>query len=268
MKYFILLFLMCTFQVRNETRTSLNLIMLDGVRLSEFKNNFIMIKPEMDIILGNNEECTVSNPSNISLPAYSDILAANRQNVNNNWMKGTLRYPTIIDSYYNDIFMVTFWNRIGDIYSKNKVPFPGKIIEPNKYIPGKLYDSEIHKEALKNRKKLNIIIYSDIDTAAHYSSWNLYIQKINNSEQYITELMNKRPNDIFIIATDHSRSNNRWKDHGTPWPESKYIWVMIKSKKEHFWMFYNLTKNCNHIELGKVLFKFMSQNFSIINRSK
>jgi len=85
-----------------------------------------------------------------------------------------------------------------------------------------------------NRPRVLYIGFGDTDEWAHAGRYELYLDSIHRSDQYVKELWETvqsmpqyRGSTTLVLTVDHGRGSDAdsWKSHGEKVPDSKHIWL-------------------------------------------
>lgn len=214
-------------------------IAVDGVRESEA----YLLKIEREGMFVNwHSNCKVSQPYNVSLPAYASMFSGKAQaNIRNNYFRGALENPTLFQEYPSELYSA--WPLIVNVMgNKSKATIvPGSVYD---YEDFRIFESYIKKT---KRPKFTFMHLGDSDEFAHIGSWHDYIESIKNARHYIYQIIAEneahKPNEtVYVVLTDHGRGSGRaWRNHGAWYPNSSKIWVQIVSPRS-----YSL-KDCSHV---------------------
>jgi Sulfatase len=213
-------------------------------------------------------EMTVSNPVNISLPAYQSIMAGFPQNCFSNSCDrtpaATLQERILSELNLKKDQVVTFasWNAIAlaveheagrTTVNAGDVSFEDETIDPeveklnnaqtrDRAIWSDVrYDKHTFAQALyylkKHQPRFLYISLDDSDEWGHQANYPEYVKTLHQYDDWMKELLNTLPtlgkygqSTSVLITTDHGRGNGeRWKDHGPSLPESKFIWLFART---------------------------------------
>lgn len=92
---------------------------------------------------------------------------------------------------------------------------------------------------------------NDSDEWGHLNEYDKYVKALQNYNRWlyelqkmIIELSQQLGTTHLIVTTDHGRGTKKdWVHHGSGYPESKYIWIYLKS--------FGSTGSAPHLELGE-----------------
>lgn len=211
----------------------------------------------------NGSEDTVSNTRLISLPAYQSIMAGKTTGCRSNSC-GRIQVETLQENILGklnlkktEVATIASWEEIPNAVehqeghtfvnaglreiNEGKVDSTTTLLNKKQREDSPSWDGRkdeyTYAHAINylrnNRPRFLFISLNDSDEWAHKGNYPQYIATLKGYDDKIKGLFatlaamgDYGRSTTVIITTDHGRGNgNRWKDHGTGSPESKYIWI-------------------------------------------
>lgn len=180
---------------------------------------------------GTAQQCVVSQPFNLSLPAYSTVFSGKHdRRIRNNWWNGRVRNQTLFDRFPS-AQLFSSWRPIRNVMAATHRAFRyfmhfGKGIGSDDLV----MDGFLRQY---NGSKFTFVHFVDADDFAHmqmHGSYKTLIKQESEKSLQIMEHVHQKngPDTMFVIFTDHSRGEGKlWHSHGTGIPGSDKIWIMI-----------------------------------------
>jgi hypothetical protein len=301
--FFILSFIGCGSTQTIDNGKNVIFITLDGVRWQEvfhgsdpklnggatesvvFKKLFQRLSTS-GLVMGDRDsgsEMTVSNPYNISLPAYYSMMTGATQSCDSN---GCERTPTTtlqetilkelnlqpiqvasiaswapielaVQHEENKTFVNTGNYELNDGSNDAELSSINQLQTADHPSGSSVrHDQYTFMQAMrylkKNKPRFLYMSLNDADELAHAGDYPGYIKVLTQYDEWISEIFDALADmsdygqaTTVMITTDHGRGNgNKWTDHGTNVPESKYIWLYAGGS--HFKRVATPNKNYNH----------------------
>jgi hypothetical protein len=235
------------------------LIAVDGVREQEAAPEYLSImkllqdKGYATSARGKEQGCTVSQPYNISLPAYASVFSGKVQkDIRKNTFRGVLKNPTLFTRYRESILFST-WPNITQVMGNSSNAYIVREDE-KEFNDFQLRDMYFNSPPTK----LIFLHFGDADKFAHLGDWEKYVASVENAGKYIREIVEKESSlkTAFIIFNDHGRGrdeNGWWKEHGPQVPESRYIWMLVALPEATF------LGPCEHTSIYRIVTDYLGE---------
>lgn len=250
LSFIALTFFISPFQVKNSPNKNLLVISMDGVREED---SIERLSPIIEVFnkknlttnwYGSEQNCQTSNPSNISLPAYSIVFSGKVDpRISDNFFYGKLKGETIFSLY--DFHLFSSWKNIkmvmGNTSNAHIVPGSPYIFE----------DELVVRAYLKYSSKLSFIHFSDADEFAHIGRLDFYLKSIEYQVKHIETLVERSGASSFIIFTDHGRYDFNKRHHGRNLKGSERIWILTALKETLE------LEECSHIGVNRLIHKIL-----------
>lgn len=258
------------------------LLMLDGVRWQEvykgdaqgmiFRNLWRELAAE-GLMFGNRDQgapMTVSNGTNISLPAYQSIMAGFRQDCGSNGC-GRIRTETLQERLLRElggsrlgVATIASWEKIPHaVEHRAGATFVNAAFEPladgtkdpeldeinlaqTRDLPlwkGARFDRYTWAHSMRylarHKPRFLFISLNDADEWAHRGEWSRYVEALRQYDGYLRELVAALKSmgeygqkTMLIVTTDHGRGEGgNWKHHGWIWPSSRFVWMYARGAR-------------------------------------
>lgn len=230
-------------------------IALDGVNEKDIVQPMTNVAKSMKELgyevfwYGEAQNCKVSQPYNLSLPAYATFFSGKQdRRIRNNWWKGKVFHKTLFDMYPNSQ-LFSGWGPIKNVMARTLGALNhGNILAKGINEDQRVFDGFFR---LYNGSRFSFVHFVDADDFAHMRLESTY-HTIAEQEAYrtleIMQYVDKRNNKdtLFVIFSDHARGEGKmWHSHGVGIPGSEKMWVMIVTPTAIEWPL----EKCNHIEL-------------------
>lgn len=214
-------------------------IALDGVREKDIVQSMTAVTHRMQALnyqvhwYGSTQGCRVSQPFNVSLPAYASIFSGRFDpRIRGNHWYGRLRHKTIFDRFAKSQ-LFSSWTPIKNVMSS----FPAMKVFAHVIQQGIGQDDRVLELFMRsyNGAPFAFVHFVDADDFAHLRMKDSYMVLAEREAYKSLQIMEhvdktNRRDTLFIVMTDHSRgSGTLWHSHGQNIPGSENIWVMIVS---------------------------------------
>lgn len=214
-------------------------IALDGVREKDIISSMTAVASRMHALnyqvhwYGKEQDCRVSQPFNISLPAYASIFSGRYDpRIRGNFWYGRLRHKTLFERFAKSQ-LFSSWTPIKSVMSSiPAIKLFAHIVEQGIGQDDRVLELFIRSY---NGGPFAFVHFVDADDFAHLrmkDSYKLLAEREAYKALQIMEHVDKlnRRDTLFIIMTDHSRGSGAlWHSHGRGIPGSEDIWAMVVS---------------------------------------
>lgn len=238
-------------------------IAIDGTRESEAAPVFQQFQKKMTELglysywRGKNHQCSTSQSSHMSLPAYFSVFSGYAQkNIVNNRFQGKLLHKTLFEEY-PDSQLFSAWNPIVNAVSNDIMTVGRAYISGSGNKPGEdIWVMSSFRMVHDFANRFVFVHLGDADEYAHVNNWAGYVDAVRQEADYAHEIIQTSEiagmkETVYFIFSDHSRGKIFWQDHGPHLPESSEIWMLEVNALGRPIM----TGECNHVVLHDAMEK-------------
>ena len=191
------------------------------------------------------EKMTTSNPAQLSLPSYQEMMTGARVPCDSN-LCGRVGRETLIDRLVqtglgDQLTVVASWQSIAEAASAHPYPFvdtghhPGEPRGPWDYARLDRATWAKGLAALERRPRFLWISLNDADEWAHRGSRDSYLSALKRYDAWLDQLLTRLAamedygeRTTVLVTTDHGRGDGGdWVDHGHSHPEAARIFALV-----------------------------------------